>query len=112
MDKNCNKNREVSPAQRGQIIQRVLVEGWSPGQAGAALGIAERQVVHWITAYRRFGMASLRDDAAVEYLPAGSLRRLRTSIARWLAALQRGFGTDLAADCVELRRHRDDRRSQ
>jgi hypothetical protein len=112
MDRKCNSNGEISPAKRGQIIQRVLVEGWSPARAGAAFGIAERQVARWVAAYRRFGMASLHGEAATEYLAAGWVRRLRSVVARWYGEARRGFGTDLAAHCVELRQHQDDRRGR
>ena len=42
-------------AQRGQIVQRVLVDGWSAAQAAAAFGVSEWRVVQWVAAYRRHG---------------------------------------------------------
>jgi hypothetical protein len=53
----------ITPAERGVIVQRVLVEGWSIGEAAAAFGHSEVRVAGWVAAYRRRGMASLRDDA-------------------------------------------------
>jgi hypothetical protein len=111
MDRNCNNNSEISPARRGQIVQRVLVDGWTPAQTGLAFGIAELQVVRWVGAYRRYGMASLRGDAVAEYSPVNWMRGLRTLMARWMGALRLGMGTDLGA-CVDLHQHRDDRRQQ
>lgn len=54
------RRRIVTPAQRGQIVQRVLVDGWTANQAAAAAGVDERAVAAWVAAYRRDGMASLR----------------------------------------------------
>ena len=82
MSRVSSNIRDVTAAQRGQIIQHVLVDGWSPAQAAAVYGIAERQVVRWVGAYRRHGMASLRDDAAAEPTAAALERRLRTLAAR------------------------------
>lgn len=110
MERSCNSG-EISPAKRGQIIQRVLVDGWTPAQAGLAFGVTELQIMRWIAAYRRYGMASLRGEVAAEYSPASWVRGLHALLARWVGALRRGIGTDLGA-CVELDQHRDDRRQQ
>ena len=32
----------LSPAQRGQIVQRILVDGWTVAEAAAAAGVPER----------------------------------------------------------------------
>jgi transposase len=77
---------KFAPATRGQIVQRVLVDGWSTAQAAASFGIGERQVVRWVAAYRRHGMASLRDEGTAEHAPSRWLRRLRIAIRRTLAA--------------------------
>ena len=101
----------VAAVQRGQIIQRVLVDGWTPAQAGLAFGVTELQIMRWIAAYRRYGMASLRGEVAAEYSTASWVRGLHALLARWVGELRRGIGTDLGA-CVELDQHRDDRRQQ
>jgi hypothetical protein len=104
MPKNPPNTPRITALRRGQIVQRVLVDEWSPAQAAAAFGVAERQVVRWLAAYRRHGMASLRGDVAVE-----------TKLQRWLSRIQLGFVQfvfglpgDLkkidAARCVPLRR--------
>ncbi len=107
MDELATRARDIAAVQRGQIIQRVLVDGWSPGQAAAAFGVEERRVARWISAYRRHGMASLRDDRATER-DAGCwrrwLRRIRMRVLPWL------HGKPAQAEpapCVELRRGRD-----
>jgi hypothetical protein len=58
------KKRRITAAQRGNIVQRVLVDGWSAGQAAATFNIEERRIVGWVAAYQRYGMASLHEDAA------------------------------------------------
>jgi Homeodomain-like domain len=54
--------RTISVAQRGQIIQRVIVDGWTSVEVAAAVGVPERLVEAWVTDFRRHGMASLRRD--------------------------------------------------
>ena len=84
MKRVSRQRRVVTPAQRGQIIQRVLVDGWTAKQAAAAAGVEERTVAAWVAAYRRDGMASLRRDPSHASALALSLWR---PIAYWLRAL-------------------------
>jgi transposase-like protein len=95
--------RDFTPAQRGQIIQLVLVDGWTPAQAAAAYGIAERHVVRWVVGYRRRGMASLRDDAGAE----GAPRRWLRALADRISASLYGDAEPRPARCIELRRDGD-----
>ena len=57
-----SRRRTISVAQRGQIVQRVIVDGWTSGEAAAAFGVPRRIVEVWVTDFRRHGMASLRQD--------------------------------------------------
>src|ERR1051326_8713487 len=82
-------SRTIAAAQRGRIVQRVLVEGWSPAQAAAAFGLRERQIARWVADYRNRGMASLREDCDGEHAVRRGLRRLRTLAWRWCARLDR-----------------------
>jgi len=95
--------RNITAAQRGQIIQRVMVDGWSPVQAAAVYGVPEQHVVRWVGAYRRYGMASLRDEGAAK----GPRRRwssgFRALAARIAAALS-GAPKPRSAHCIALRR--------
>jgi transposase-like protein len=54
--------RTISVAQRGQIVQRVIVDGWTSVEVAVAFGVPERLVEAWVTDFRRHGMASLRQD--------------------------------------------------
>ncbi len=69
--------RDVAAATRGLVIQRVLVDGWSPAQAAASFGLGERQVAHWVAAYRRRGMKSLRERGGTDW-----------ALRRWVWRLQ------------------------
>lgn len=64
------RRRRIAPARQGLIVQCVLVEGWSVAEAAAAFSVEERQVERWIAAFRRRGMASLRE--APGRSPAGT----------------------------------------
>jgi hypothetical protein len=109
MDSLLSKSCGIAAAQRGQIIQRVLVDGWSPAQAAAVFGFPERRIARWVADYRRHGMASLREDDSAERVYLRSLRRLYTAIARCYGGLRRGFGLVEPAPCIELRRTGDKR---
>jgi transposase-like protein len=52
--------RTVTIAQRGQIIQRVIVDGWTSDAVAASFGVPKRLVDVWVADFRRNGMASLR----------------------------------------------------
>ena len=111
MDALLSKSCGIAAAQRGQIIQRVLVDGWSPAQAAAAFGLQERRVARWVADYRRHGMASLREDEAAERVHLRWLRRIYTAVSRCIGGLRRGFGLVEPASCVVLRRTGDERGS-
>lgn len=95
--------RQITAAERGQIVQRILVDGWSAAEAAVAFRVGERQVARWVAAYRRHGMASLRSNAAGEPAPRRWIWRLRTMFGRLLA----GAGGQPEAEparCITLRR--------
>jgi hypothetical protein len=85
MNKPIQK-RDLAAAQRGLIVQRVLVDGWTPEEAGAPLGIDGQSVARWVAAYRRHGMTALRDEAAAK---AGPWRWIACCFA-WIGAWTRG----------------------
>jgi transposase-like protein len=105
--------RTITIAQRGYIIQRVLVDGLSCCEAARRYGVEEQLVEAWIAAYRRDGMASLRCDPG----PGGAVGLLRLRLSRSLRVLHRVAGTlfassrrDEPAPPSPLRRSQDDRR--
>ena len=62
-------------------MQRVLVDGWTPEEAGAPFGIDGRSVARWVAAYQNHGMAALRGEAALR-ARAAALDRLRSGMVR------------------------------
>ena len=57
------RRRAINIVQRGQIVQRVIVDGWTNDEVALAFGVPRRLVDVWVADYRRYGMASLRQDA-------------------------------------------------
>lgn len=101
----------LTPAQRGQIVQRVIVDGWTIADAAAAARVPERLVKTWVASYRRHGMRSLRHRAG----KAGAFEIGQL----WLSRPARGFvrgvrwllGRDRrAAKPSPIRGPQDDRR--
>src|SRR4051794_22025272 len=63
------RKRDLAAATRGLIVQRVLVDGWTPEEAGAPFGIDGRRVARWVAAYQLHGMAVLRGEEALDRGP-------------------------------------------
>ena len=90
------------PARRGQVVQRVIVDGWTAAEAASAAGLDERSVARWVADYRRRGMASLREEAGAPYL--------RQRLLLWLRTLRRGLApAQPPANASPLRLSREDR---
>jgi transposase-like protein len=101
----------LTPAQRGQIVQRVIVDGWSTAAAAHAADMPERLVAAWVVDFRRHGMASLHrkpgKTVAARLRILHSSRRVVLTIAfglRWL------FLSDRPLPPSAARRSQDDRR--
>jgi hypothetical protein len=88
MNKKPMRKRDVAAAQRGLIVQRVLVDGRTPEEAGAPFGVDGQVVARWVAAYRRHGMAVLRGENAAE----GRLRRWTACFLAWIGATPSGIG--------------------
>lgn len=63
-------------------MQRVLVDGWTPEEAGAPFDIDGLVVARWVIAYQRHGMAALRGENAAESRP----RRWIACVLAWIGA--------------------------
>ena len=107
MDSNSAASRTISVARRAQIIQRVLVDGWSPAQAARSCGLEERQVTRWVAAYRRRGMASLRAEIVDERFYHRWAGRARSVLTRGLGIVWYGVAS---GTCVVLPSRQDDER--
>ena len=108
------KSIALTPAQRGQIVQRILVEGWTSADAAAVTGVPERLLDAWVADYRRYGMASLRHvprkTAAAEILRLWLGRPVRALSWAIFNLPRRPSARDLPASPSPLRRSNDDRR--
>jgi hypothetical protein len=99
----------MAAARRGQIVQRVLVDGWSVRQTAAVFEVDERCVARWVTAYRRRGMASLRcDDTAPERAWRRIVLFMRPLLPQTFGSMRELVRRSEPAPCVVLRRDRDD----
>jgi hypothetical protein len=111
--KRSRKTRTITKVQQGQIIQRVLVDGWSPAEAAAAFDLEARLVKTWVADYRRHGMASLYRPPS-RWLATEIFRRklawpLAAGLRRVAGALRRVFVREPVAPPSPLRRGREDR---
>jgi transposase-like protein len=111
---SSNRRRAISAARRGQIVQRVLVEGWTIDRAAAAFDTPPRLVEIWVAAYRRHGMASLRRPprrtVAAERLELWLLRPTLTIWRRIAGASRRFFAPRRRAAPASMHAFKDDRR--
>ena len=104
------ERRAITAAQRGQIVQRVLVDGWNAARAAAAFGVEERLVAAWVAAYRRDGLASLHRNPSRTLAGEAIERWLQRPLANlWRTARLRSNRGRPAAPSP-LRGSQDDRR--
>jgi hypothetical protein len=94
---------EIGPVKRAQIIQRVLVDGWSAAQASAVFDLPERRIARWVHDYKQRGMASLREAEPAEHAIQRWLGAVAGTFSRGYVGVRRGFGLVEPAPCVVLR---------
>jgi hypothetical protein len=114
MKKRSTEPVALTPAQRGQIVQRVIVDGWTSAEAAAAVGVPERLVAAWVADYRRYGMASLRhvprNTVGAEILRLWLGRRVRAMSRTISNGLRRLSARERPTSLSSLDRLNDDRR--
>jgi transposase-like protein len=114
MRKRSTESVALTPAQRGQIVQRVIVDGWTSAEVAAAVGAPERLVDAWVADYRRHGMASLRHvprkTVAAEILRLWFGRPVRAVSRTVSIGLHRLFARQQPTSPSSLDRLNDDRR--
>jgi transposase-like protein len=86
-----SRRRIISVAQRGQIVQRVIVDGWTSAETAAAFGVPRRIIEVWVADFRRHGMASLRQEPgrtmAAEMIRSTVWRPVRVMWRKFLGSL-------------------------
>jgi transposase-like protein len=111
--KSSTKARTITVVQQAQIVQRVLVDGWSTAEAAAAFDLEKRLVAAWVAAYRRHGMASLHRTSSrslvAEIFRLRLARPLATGWRRVTGGLRRVFVPEPVAQLSPLRRSQDER---
>jgi leucine-zipper of insertion element IS481 len=114
MKKRSTERVALTPAQRGQIVQRVIVDDWTSAEAAAAAGVPERLVDAWVADYRRDGMASLRHvprkTVAAEIFRLWFGRPVRAVSRAVSTGLRRVFTREPPVSPSPLDRSNDDRR--
>jgi transposase-like protein len=102
------RRRTITAAQRGQIIQRVIVDGWTTVAVATSFGVSKRLVDVWVADFRRTGMASLRREPAAtiaaEMVQVTVSRRVRAILRKISIGLRRFFARDPLAPPLPLRR--------
>ena len=107
--------RTISIAQRGQIVQRVIVDGWTSAQVAASFDVPKCIVDVWVADFRRNGMASLRDEPgetiAAELVHLILARPLRAILRRLSLGRRRFLADEPLFQPLPLRRsHKDGQR--
>jgi Helix-turn-helix domain len=105
----------IGAVRRGQIIQRVIVDGWTAARAAAAFDLPPRLVRMWVADYRRHGMSSLRRvprrTVAAEIVTLQLLRPVAGFLRRMSRGRFRPFtGGRRRLDPAPVHEPRDDRR--
>jgi transposase-like protein len=103
-----SRRRTITAAQRGQIIQLVIVDGWTTVAVATSFGVSKRLVDVWVADFRRTGMASLRREPsatiAAEMVQATVSRPVRSILRKISIGLRRFFARDPLVQPLPLRR--------
>jgi transposase len=97
----------ITTAQRGQLIQRVLVDGWTTAQVASSYGVSKRLVEVWVADFRKNGMSSLRHQPS-QTIAAEISRSLWTALRRISICLRRSFTGEPTVQPLPLRRSNED----
>ena len=67
-----HRTAKLTPFGRRLLVERIVIEGWSPAIAAETLGVSRATAYKWLRRYRVDGLAGLEDRSA------GPLRRPRS----------------------------------
>jgi Helix-turn-helix domain len=114
MKVHSSQPRPLTAAQRGQVVQRVIVDGWTIADAAAAARLPERIVAAWVNDFRQNGMASLREKPGktviAGYFHHRFARPVRLALRGLRLGFRRLFAFERSALPSSIRQSRDDRR--
>lgn len=68
---DLHKNARSCPASRAVLVERVLGQGWTVGEAAASIGLSERRAYVWLGRFRVEGEAGLQDRPSRPHRVAG-----------------------------------------
>ena len=106
------RRRTISIVQRAQIVQRVIVDGWTSVEVAAAFDVPTQLVEVWVANYRRNGMASLRQDVArtiaAEMIQLTVWRPLRAMLHQILTSRRGSLTAEPLVQPVPLRHSNKD----
>jgi transposase InsO family protein len=83
----AHRRAKLTPYGRRVLVDRVLVEGWSVGEAAKAASVSPATVYKWLARYRDEGLAGLQDRSSApkrcpRALPPSEVRRILSSRRR------------------------------
>jgi transposase-like protein len=100
----CN----LTIAQRAQIIQRVLVDGWTIAEVATSYGVPKRLVDSWVADFRKSGMSSLRHQPG-QTIATEIARSLRTALRRISIGIRRSSTVAPVVEPLPMRQLNRDR---
>jgi transposase-like protein len=107
--KNPSSSRSnITIAQRAQIIQRVLVDGWTIAQVATSYGVPKRLVDSWVADFRKNGMSSLRHQPK-QTIANKVARSLRAALRRIAVGLRRSSAVEPIVQPLPMRQLNRDR---
>jgi transposase InsO family protein len=68
---DLHKNARSCPASRAVLVERVLGQGWTVGEAAESIGLSERRAYVWLGRFRVEGEAGLQDRSSRPHRVAG-----------------------------------------
>ena len=59
-----HRTAKLTPFGRRLLVERIVIEGWSPAIAAETLGVSRATAYKWLRRYRAEGVAGLEDRSA------------------------------------------------
>ena len=77
----AHRRAKLTPLGRKVLVERVLVQGWSPASAAEAMGVSRATAYKWLARFAAEGLAGLQDRSSAPHrrpraLPEREVRRI------------------------------------